>query len=256
MAVPTGLARRALVTFSAMALLYFGALLAVSLVDIRLLSLDSRTLQIAFILFGLPVAITNGLVIWRWSHLVAGELAFRDDLTGLPNRRAFTAQAAAALRSSKPGSLALVLFDIDGLKRLNDTCGHQAGDELIRTAARGLTRAASRATPVFRIGGDEFALILDRAQGGRVSRLIQVLKTFETRFASCGHTHEVAISFGVASCGEGDTFETLFKRADQRLYERKDRAYSSRRAARLVANGGEVTDFTAPRLELVHSQKN
>src|SRR5690606_24729117 len=90
-------------------------------------------------------------------------LALEDPLTGLPNRRAFQRVLRRALaRALRQGArMALVLIDVDGLKPVNDSFGHDRGDLLLRSIAERLSRVVRGADLVCRIGGDEFGVVLD-----------------------------------------------------------------------------------------------
>ncbi|HEX4863918.1 MAG TPA: GGDEF domain-containing protein, partial [Acidimicrobiales bacterium] len=80
-----------------------------------------------------------------------------DDLTGLPNRSEFSSQLSGALARRQPSELmAVVLMDLDGFKEINDTLGHDAGDQLLRTVSQRLAGACADAHAVIRLGGDEF----------------------------------------------------------------------------------------------------
>ena len=98
------------------------------------------------------------------------EQAVRDPLTGLYNRRFFdealTQNIEAARRYGR--ELSLVLFDLDGFKQINDTCGHQAGDEALKFFAKLLQETARKADIVCRIGGDEFAVILPETEFSKI----------------------------------------------------------------------------------------
>jgi diguanylate cyclase (GGDEF)-like protein len=108
----------------------------------------------------MPAADTN-LPLWI-AFLSMSEQATRDWLTGLYNRRYFEETLAdhieAATRYDR--ELSLVLFDIDHFKQINDTHGHQAGDEMLRKFATMLKESARKADIVCRYGGDEFAVLL------------------------------------------------------------------------------------------------
>lgn len=98
-------------------------------------------------------------------HALAAELAeqaVRDSLTGLYNRRFFDEALTQTIETARRygRELGLVLFDLDNFKAVNDTCGHEAGDEVLRNFAHLLQKTARKADLVCRIGGDEFAVIL------------------------------------------------------------------------------------------------
>lgn len=156
-------------------------------------------------------------------------LAHRDELTGLANRRAFVGQARDRLMISQPGSVALILLDVDMLKARNDECGHAAGDELLQLAARHL---ATLPCSAYRVGGDEFGLVVDRGRDESVTGVLRSLEPFTATFESCGHEHPIRLSYGYASCRSGDSFEAVFDRADSRLRQYKRRLY----------RGGQIPD--------------
>jgi diguanylate cyclase (GGDEF)-like protein len=205
------------------------ALLTFYWLDLLLVSLpeSSRhlpdlTLPLA-LLGGLPLLVYAGRTVLDHVRESASTLAYRDDLTGLGNRRAFRAGAEEALRSAKAGSLAIVLVDVDQLKKLNDGCGHAAGDELLSRTARYLVQVAGNEAGVFRFGGDEFAILLNRNQGQAAAEVMSRLGAFEARFETCGHDHRVCISYGFVSNLEHESLDSLFQRADRRLREFKHR---------------------------------
>jgi diguanylate cyclase (GGDEF)-like protein len=163
--------------------------------------------------------------IQRWVGLLQAEraraqaLAERDGLTGLYNRRAGE-NLLANLVSSPERSDALVLFDIDHFKRINDTHGHQAGDEVLRQVAR-RCEGLLRGDDVFaRWGGEEFLVLVrgTREDGG-------INAAEHLRLAVCSEPIDpagtVSASFGVARFRPGDTLVTWIARADSALYAAK-----------------------------------
>lgn len=148
-------------------------------------------------------------------------LAEHDPLTRLLNRRAFTRRLEAEMElcSQSDRRMALVVCDVDGLKRLNDRCGHAAGDEALQRTAAGLTGAIRQADAAFRIGGDEFAVILsdtDRtAAAAALARLARAVN-------SSAHPDAAMASFGCAVYPEdGRTPERLYRAADGDMYRHK-----------------------------------
>ena len=145
-------------------------------------------------------------------------LADHDPLTRLPNRRAFVRQLEAeTLRSQRYGHVfSLVLCDLDNFKVLNDRAGHLVGDdELVRFASR-LTSSIRRTDFAYRIGGDEFALILVEADDSQARIVIDRVG------ASVADGNPVLdASFGVAVFNQQGSCDDLFRRADKAMYEAK-----------------------------------
>src|SRR4051812_11177559 len=113
--------------------------------------------QLAAVFAGETLALAGGGVwLWYMSHVRMTAIAYRDELTTLANRRAFNQRAETFGREERGGTRSLVLFDVDGLKDINENCGHQAGDELLSAVGR---RVADLPGLVYRIGGDEFAVL-------------------------------------------------------------------------------------------------
>ncbi|MBD8058087.1 sensor domain-containing diguanylate cyclase [Cellulomonas sp. JH27-2] len=173
-------------------------------------------------------------------HLVAD-----DPLTGLANRRVADSVAESALESGD--ETCIVMCDVDGLKRVNDQMGHDAGDDLLRTVADVLRRVADAlpGTTAARIGGDEFALVTV----GR--RRAEVVETMSSTLAMFPLPHGAAISYGVASTAVSGPVSArqLFRRADVEQYRAK-RA----RARRLqVATPTADPGVTAERVVVVGS---
>ena len=165
------------------------------------------------------------------------EQASTDHLTGLANRRRFERQlereVARTARHGRPFSL--ITIDIDHFKQVNDTYGHEAGDEAIKTLARVLQQGTRGIDLAARIGGEEFAVILTETNlSGAVEvaeRLRVTLKSVEIHAVG-----QIAASFGVAECpSQAETARELVARADAALYEAK------REGRDRVARASEVT---------------
>jgi diguanylate cyclase (GGDEF)-like protein len=150
----------------------------------------------------------------------------RDALTGLSNRRAFEErlpiELARAARSERP--LALVLLDLDGFKGVNDRLGHPAGDEVLREVARILDEARS-ADDCFRIGGDEFAILMPETEAIHARTAAERIAD-QIRSANLGDGH-IGASYGIAASTNRDS-AILFAAADRVLLAAKDRLYGRR----------------------------
>ncbi|WP_326491136.1 MULTISPECIES: GGDEF domain-containing protein [Thermus] len=147
------------------------------------------------------------------------EQALTCALTGLPNRRAFELALAREIsRAERYGTpFSLVLVDLDHFKRINDTLGHDYGDELLRRVARLLVDQVRREDVVARWGGEEFALLLPSTRAEDAQRIAERLRQV-LQAQNLGLT----ASFGVAEYVLGEEEDSLFRRADQALYRAKD----------------------------------
>ncbi|MEQ9226815.1 MAG: PleD family two-component system response regulator [Parvibaculum sp.] len=156
------------------------------------------------------------------------ELAITDGLTGLYNRRYMEGHLATlvedAANTGKP--VALLLFDIDYFKSVNDTYGHAAGDEVLKEFANRISENVRGIDLACRLGGEEFVVVMpdtDLAYGMAVAeRLRQCVAGRPFRFEEAGVTLDVTVSIGIAVTeGPKDTASKLLGRADQGLYRAK-----------------------------------
>ena len=147
-------------------------------------------------------------------------MAERDPLTSLYNRRSF--DDALERATADGGAAALVLFDFDGFKAVNDDHGHPTGDAVLRAVAEACARVVRDGDYLARIGGDEFALVAPGAAGPGVERIVEALATAIAEAPSPEGVAPVRATFASAVAPHdaglpGD----LFRLADQRLLARK-----------------------------------
>ncbi|WP_413081660.1 putative bifunctional diguanylate cyclase/phosphodiesterase [Streptomyces sp. fd1-xmd] len=157
--------------------------------------------------------------------------AEHDPLTDLPNRALFTRRVRQALAGRRAGdhSTAVLFIDLDGFKAVNDTIGHQAGDELLIEAARRLQDSVRAGDTAARLGGDEFAaLILGDGSRDRSAREYQVREIADRLRARLSQPYRiggsevrVAASIGVAFADPGITPSDLMRNADLAMYRAK-----------------------------------
>ncbi len=149
-------------------------------------------------------------------------LAMTDPLTSLPNRMMLLEHIAETLPLAQQvgGGMALLMLDIDRFKEVNDTFGHQSGDQLLQQVGTRLRQAVSPDTTVARLGGDEFAVFLPTADEAYAQQVAAVLGVaIEEPFLVEGFPLQVEISIGIALYpAHGSTPLTLFRRADIAMY--------------------------------------
>jgi diguanylate cyclase (GGDEF)-like protein len=161
------------------------------------------------------------------SEAQAKHLAFHDALTGLPNRALFEdrlERALAATRRDPDAVVALLYLDLDRFKKVNDTLGHPAGDELLREVAKRLTEVVRGSDTVARLGGDEFAIVQTQLDSHRdITTLCErIIEAIKEPFELVGSQIFVGISIGVARSGvDGLDRTELSRKADIALYSAK-----------------------------------
>jgi diguanylate cyclase (GGDEF)-like protein len=153
-------------------------------------------------------------------------LAYHDHLTALPNRLLFTEQLNHAIllanRLNKP--LAILFFDLDDFKRINDSLGHSAGDQLLKDVAQRLVATLRSSDICARIGGDEFIIMIENAEdiSGINTVAKKILQIFKEPYNLNKETYFMSASVGIAMYPiDGNDSETLIKNADIAMYQAK-----------------------------------
>jgi diguanylate cyclase (GGDEF)-like protein len=184
------------------------------------------------------------LLVWHTHRLVQQRQAFEnalneekqrlawqathDSLTGLGNRRAFEARLGEELGRLGDGDIphALVFLDLDQFKVVNDTCGHLAGDQLLRGISKILQREARPGDVLARLGGDEFALVLSHCEPQQVEKIAERMRAAVESFVFPWNERSfgVTASIGVACIAEaGTSVEEALRRADIACYGAKEK---------------------------------
>jgi diguanylate cyclase (GGDEF)-like protein len=160
------------------------------------------------------------------------DLSERDPLTGLYNRRFFNDELSRRL--SQGGSGALLVIDLDDFKSINDTLGHDAGDEVLGKVATAISSALRAEDFVARLGGDEFAVVLGRVENADAlpvaDKLRQAIRAID---GPGGERRTLDASIGGALFTRGGDLDELMREADRNMYAKKrGAAWSVRRDAR------------------------
>ena len=153
------------------------------------------------------------------------EVAIRDSLTGLFNRRHFMERIEEELaRSDRHQTpLHLALIDLDHFKQINDTWGHQAGDQVLARFAETARSTLRRADLVARYGGEEFVILFTDGSPEDIRHVLERLRSALSALHFNGRPgFSVTLSAGLASWRPGDTVDSLFQRADDALYRAKE----------------------------------
>jgi diguanylate cyclase (GGDEF)-like protein/PAS domain S-box-containing protein len=160
------------------------------------------------------------------------QVATHDPLTGLPNRALMEDRFTVALASArrKGTKMAIAMLDLDHFKTINDSMGHAAGDQILKTAGSRLTDILRHSDTVARIGGDEFIMLftdIDRVEEGIVIAK-RILSSFQKPITIDGKNLNISISIGIAIYPEqGTDAITLMKKADAALYYVKEHGRSN-----------------------------
>jgi diguanylate cyclase (GGDEF)-like protein len=172
-------------------------------------------------LLGETLAIQAGLALERQRMQAAlREASLQDELTRLGNRR----KAQMRLARLQPGE-SLMLLDLDHFKQVNDSAGHPRGDEILRQFARHLCDTLRHDDAIFRMGGEEFLVVLVAPREGAEIAAERLLESWRLR------EPETTFSIGVAEHREGTSVEETVARADRALYEAKEGGRDQARSA-------------------------
>jgi diguanylate cyclase (GGDEF)-like protein len=152
-------------------------------------------------------------------------LAHQDPLVNLPNRRGFMRELERLIDRARryEEHSAMLFVDLDGLKMINDTFGHKAGDEALIQVAQLLVGGLRRSDVVARIGGDEFAILLshtdETSAHDTAGRLVD--KIADCDFMHDGDPLPLSVAIGVAAISGEDDAQAIMARADEEMYRRK-----------------------------------
>ena len=157
-----------------------------------------------------------------------GYLAYYDTITSLPNRHAFNERFATMLKDGheRGHKLALLFLDLDDFKVVNDTLGHSTGDILLKSVAERLLTCVRQGDSIFRVGGDEFAMILmdDGAIDAAATVAEKFIRTLMAPFHIADHNLYVGASIGISTFPQdGQDTSTLLRNADAAMYVAKGR---------------------------------
>ncbi len=143
-----------------------------------------------------------------------------DALTGVKNRHAYLMaeeRLNTQIAEGRAPAFAVVVLDVNDLKTVNDSLGHDAGDQYLRDACKVICDTFKH-SPVFRIGGDEFAVI---AQGGDYDRMAQLMEQMRAHNDQALQNGGIVIACGMARRADNESVASVFERADQNMYENK-----------------------------------
>ena len=209
---------------------------------------EKRTL---YLLLGIGLALLYAVlfrIVARASRRLR-HLALHDALTGLPNRTLFHERVERAIKGMRPErTVAVLLVDLDRFKEVNDTLGHDHGDELLKVVAERLSGALRDGDTLARLGGDEFAVVLTDLphRGAAAETAGRLHDALRRPFGLRGIAVELDASVGVALAPEhGRDVTTLIQRADVAMYDAK------RTQARVATYSTERDPYSPARLSLL-----
>jgi diguanylate cyclase (GGDEF)-like protein/PAS domain S-box-containing protein len=165
------------------------------------------------------------------AHQLSEQLSYHatyDSLTGLVNRREFEDRLGKVIKRAKKNASenALCYLDLDQFKVINDTCGHIAGDELLRQLGNALHAHIRKHDTLARLGGDEFAVLIEDCNVEEATRVANAIRQAiqEFRFVWQGNRFNIGVSIGLVSIGiSGETTTDVLRRADTACYTAKEK---------------------------------
>lgn len=153
-------------------------------------------------------------------------MAYNDALTKLPNRRLFIDRLETEFKNAKRErrSFSLMFVDLDNFKLINDSLGHEKGDELLIQVAECFSKCIRTSDTLARVGGDEFVFLLPQVQDASSAEIVveRIMECFKSRFAHDAEFGAIGASIGIALYpSDGDNLDTLLRNADSAMYQAK-----------------------------------
>jgi diguanylate cyclase (GGDEF)-like protein/PAS domain S-box-containing protein len=168
------------------------------------------------------VSNARDVTVTRRSRDQLAYLATHDKLTGLPNRSLLLSRTAEALAAAVDGAhVGLALLDIDDFKTINDVLGHGTGDDVILGVSNALVRCLGTETTIARLGGDEYAVLLDSSPAQMQRDLLRLLNDLDEPLTALGHDLLIRLNVGLAYGNAGMQASELMRRADVALSSAK-----------------------------------
>jgi diguanylate cyclase (GGDEF)-like protein len=196
--------------------------LTLSITNILVLS----PLAVAIYTITLSILVVGHLIDMVQARASSSHWASHDKLTGLPNRALFRERTAQALeRARRFGySVSIMYLDLDRFKHINDSMGHEAGDQLLEQVARRILASVDAGDTVARLGGDEFAILLPSVNGDEIPRKLarRLLKSFSKPFNLKPRPVFMSPSVGISISEGNASLETLLTQADTAMYRAKE----------------------------------
>lgn len=184
-----------------------------------------NSLALLFVNIVLVLTTVAALAAWREEVLVQlHKLIETDPLTGLLNRKGWDEQASRALRLAQrhKQAVSLLMLDLDHFKNINDTYGHEAGDNALKHFGEVMLHCQRTGDICARLGGEEFCMLLVQTSPAAGSSLDQRLREELTQGRHAKHPYTLSFSAGLAHSTPQDTLETLMARADAAMYRAKN----------------------------------
>ena len=194
-------------------------------VDYRISAYSTLFFYFVILLVILLIILSIGVFIIIKRNNELHNTSFRDSLTGLINRNAYEVDIEE-LKHQPVKDISYITIDVNGLKKVNDGLGHQAGDILIRATAECITQYFSKLGKCYRIGGDEFAVIINRTNFDS-QKICREFHELVDRWHSEGPVKRLSMSVGIAKSSDYESveIEKLIEYADMAMYKEKEEYY-------------------------------
>ncbi len=182
---------------------------------------DGKALVVSGIVFDIDKEKTMERELYEANKKLT-ELTFRDELTGAFNRRFMLKKLNEEIQrfSRTKLELSIILFDIDNFKQVNDNFGHNSGDNVLKKIVKTVEKRIRKTDFLCRWGGEEFIIILPDTKIENATKLAEEIRIAISKMV-VDDMESVTASFGVSSCSNGDTVDSIIKKADDLMYKAK-----------------------------------